>query len=89
MSQYPKVRLVYGDLDNVELLEEEAKKADIVISKPSSAAVSSIDLNCVIRLGRLRPPCRNERPDQRRCFSTAGNPSFHNSNIWYRNTHVR
>ena len=45
MSQYPKVRLVYGDLDNVELLEEEAKKADIVISKPSSAAVSSIDLN--------------------------------------------
>ncbi|MCJ1353972.1 MAG: hypothetical protein MMC33_003959 [Icmadophila ericetorum] len=31
-SQYPKVRLVYGDLDSVEILEEEAKKADIVMN---------------------------------------------------------
>lgn len=30
-SQYPKVRLVYGDLDSTGLLEEEAKKADIVL----------------------------------------------------------
>ena len=29
----PKVKLVYGDLDSVELLEEEAKKADIVCRK--------------------------------------------------------
>lgn len=29
-QQYPKVHLVYGDLDSTELLEEEASKADIV-----------------------------------------------------------
>lgn len=32
-SQYSKVRLVYGDLDDLELLEVEAKKADIVLSE--------------------------------------------------------
>ena len=32
-KEYAKVRLVYGDLDNTELLEEEAKKADIVCRK--------------------------------------------------------
>ncbi|KAL8780724.1 MAG: hypothetical protein Q9213_006337 [Squamulea squamosa] len=30
-SQYPAIRLVYGDLDSAELLEEEARKADIVL----------------------------------------------------------
>lgn len=30
-SQYPSIRLVYGDLDSAELLEEEARKADIVL----------------------------------------------------------
>ncbi|KAL8695603.1 MAG: hypothetical protein Q9224_003307 [Gallowayella concinna] len=30
-SQYPTIRLVYGDLDSAEILEEEAKKADIVL----------------------------------------------------------
>lgn len=29
-SQYPKVRLVYGDLDSIDLITEEAKNADIV-----------------------------------------------------------
>lgn len=29
-AQYPKIRLVYGDLDSVDLLEKEAKEADIV-----------------------------------------------------------
>ena len=29
-SQYPKVRLVYGDLDSTDLIEEEAKNADII-----------------------------------------------------------
>ena len=29
-KEYASVKLVFGDLDNVELLEEEAKKADIV-----------------------------------------------------------
>lgn len=32
-SQYPSVKLVYGSLDDVELLEGEAQKADIVLSK--------------------------------------------------------
>lgn len=31
-SQYAKARLVYGNLDDAELLEEEARKADIVLS---------------------------------------------------------
>ncbi|KAL8687820.1 MAG: hypothetical protein Q9218_006112 [Villophora microphyllina] len=30
-SQYSSIRLVYGDLDSAEILEEEAKKADIVL----------------------------------------------------------
>lgn len=30
-SQYPTIRLVYGDLDSAEALEEEARKADIVL----------------------------------------------------------
>lgn len=30
---YPSVKLVYGDLDNVDLIEEESKKADIVLSE--------------------------------------------------------
>lgn len=29
-AQYPKVRLVYGDLDSSELIEEESRNADIV-----------------------------------------------------------
>lgn len=32
-SQYPSAHLVYGDLDNGDLLEKEAEKADIVLSK--------------------------------------------------------
>lgn len=32
-KEYAKVKLVYGDLDNVELLEDEAKKADVVCRK--------------------------------------------------------
>jgi N-acetyl-gamma-glutamylphosphate reductase len=29
-SQYPKVNLVYGDLDSTELIETECKKADLI-----------------------------------------------------------
>jgi uncharacterized protein YbjT (DUF2867 family) len=29
-AAYPKVKLVYGDLDSADVLEEEASKADIV-----------------------------------------------------------
>ena len=32
-AEYPKVRLVYGGLDDSEVLEEEASKADIVLRK--------------------------------------------------------
>ena len=32
-AQYPKVRLVYGDLDSTDLLTKEASDADIVVSK--------------------------------------------------------
>ena len=31
-SQYAKIRLVYGSLDDEALMEEETKKADIVIN---------------------------------------------------------
>ena len=31
-SQFARARLVYGNLDNLEILEEEAKKANIVLS---------------------------------------------------------
>lgn len=30
-SQYPSVRLVYGDLDAANVLEQEAREADIVL----------------------------------------------------------
>lgn len=30
VNQFPKVRIVYGDLDSADILEEEAAKADIV-----------------------------------------------------------
>jgi uncharacterized protein YbjT (DUF2867 family) len=32
-SQYPSVRLVYGDLESTDLISEEAKNADIVYRK--------------------------------------------------------
>ena len=32
-SQYPKIRLVYGDLESADLIREEAQKADIVLSE--------------------------------------------------------
>ena len=32
-SQYPGVRLVYGDLDSTDIIVEEAKNADIVYRK--------------------------------------------------------
>ena len=39
-SKYAKVRLVYGDLDSVDLIKEEAKKADVVLSKPTTGQLS-------------------------------------------------
>jgi hypothetical protein len=40
-SQYEKIRLVYGNLDSVELLELEARKADIVLSELNVRAIRS------------------------------------------------
>jgi uncharacterized protein YbjT (DUF2867 family) len=33
LAAFPKVRVVLADLDNVEIIEEESRKADIVISE--------------------------------------------------------
>ena len=33
VKDYPSFKLVYGDLDSVDLIEEESKKADIVLSE--------------------------------------------------------
>lgn len=35
-SQYPKIRLVYGTLDDSKTLEEEAAKADVVLNFASA-----------------------------------------------------
>ena len=35
-NEYPKFQFIYGDLNSVELIVEESKKADIVISKAIS-----------------------------------------------------
>lgn len=53
-KQYPKVRLVYGDLDSSEIIAEEAEKADIVCNWANcdhAAAATAI----VLGLSR-RPP---------------------------------
>ncbi|KAL8792484.1 MAG: hypothetical protein Q9195_004940 [Heterodermia aff. obscurata] len=46
-SQYARVRLVYGDLDSEQTLEEEAKKADIVLHCASADHEGA--LNAIIR----------------------------------------
>lgn len=35
VSVYPRIKLVYGDLSSVELIEEEASKADVVLRECS------------------------------------------------------
>lgn len=39
-SAYPKVRIVLGDLDSAPLLEDEARKADIVVREYLVPSVS-------------------------------------------------
>ena len=34
-SQYAKIKLVYGTLDNIDVLKQEAKHADVVLSQYS------------------------------------------------------
>lgn len=55
-SQYGKIRLVYGDLDSVGLLEAEARKADIVLRKfisPAFECILSLSFH-IIKLNKLR-----------------------------------
>jgi hypothetical protein len=40
---YPRVRVVLGDLDSTSLIEEEARQADVVISK---AIIRIFHLTC-------------------------------------------
>ena len=35
VSQYPKIKLVYGDSNSSTLIEDETKKADVVLRKSS------------------------------------------------------
>jgi N-acetyl-gamma-glutamylphosphate reductase len=37
VKDYASVKLVYGDLDSVDLIEAESKKADLVLSKSYQA----------------------------------------------------
>ncbi|KAF1815865.1 NAD(P)-binding protein [Eremomyces bilateralis CBS 781.70] len=46
-AQYPKVRLVYGDLDSIDLIEEEASKADIVFQWANADHLEGI--NAIVR----------------------------------------
>ena len=39
-SQYAKAGLIHGDLDDAAVLEEEARKADIVLSELSYSSVT-------------------------------------------------
>lgn len=50
-KQYPKVRLVYGDLDSSEIIAEEAEKADIVCSE-----YSPLSLFQHFQLSSILPP---------------------------------
>ena len=38
-SQYAKVKLVYGTLDDAKILEEEARKADVVLRESSKISI--------------------------------------------------
>lgn len=42
---YSKVRLVYGSLDSIELLEEEADEADIIYSISTQACVGKVAIH--------------------------------------------
>lgn len=53
-SQYPKVKLVYGDLDAVDVIEEEAKKADIVYRELHLYVMLLLCVSLTFPLGRFR-----------------------------------
>jgi hypothetical protein len=40
-AAYPNIRLVYGNLDDAELLEKESARADIVLRTPATSNVPS------------------------------------------------
>jgi len=54
-AAFPKIRLVYGGLDDSEVLVEEAARADIVVRKVSLSLLEGItDLDCLQILRMLR-----------------------------------
>jgi uncharacterized protein YbjT (DUF2867 family) len=50
-KQYPKIKLVYGDLESADVIEEESKKADIVLSKSNlkSPSLAYLMRKCIDR----------------------------------------
>ncbi|KAJ5552612.1 hypothetical protein N7494_001990 [Penicillium frequentans] len=54
-SKYPKIRVVHGDLDSNDIIEEEVKKADIT----SLTAITSLLLRALLKAPSTTPP---ERP---------------------------
>lgn len=50
-SQYPKVKLVYGDLDSSELLEKESQKADVVCREYIMSTALATITDKIVRLG--------------------------------------
>lgn len=49
-AAYPRIRLVYGTLDDAELLEEESRKADIVLRKSQRTNLQRSCLICDVVL---------------------------------------
>ncbi|KAL4900809.1 hypothetical protein BDW74DRAFT_188046 [Aspergillus multicolor] len=43
VAAYPRVRVVSGDLDNTSLIEEEAKKSDVVVHAASNKHIASVE----------------------------------------------
>ncbi|PVI07642.1 NAD(P)-binding protein [Periconia macrospinosa] len=42
-AQYPRVRLVYGDIGNLELLSAEAAKADVILHTANAGNVAAVE----------------------------------------------
>lgn len=65
-AEYPKIRLVYGTLEDSDVLEAESARADIVIRRFSldHTSISTLDLllrSCTCRHGRFLRPRRSSK----------------------------
>ena len=70
-SQYPNVRLVYGDLDSTDLIVEEAKNADIAYRKPPNVTGTAVTADVLqtsrivttkLQLKQFQEVCRSVLP---------------------------